>query len=93
MVAQNNPARDTIRSMLFDADEANDEILADLRQAFEEALAATAWKYWHNEITDHADYASGPTVCDDLHRLTCPALRLLPSSHRIAQKVGRAALD
>ena len=44
MVAQNNPARDTIRSMdkMTDTnadEETNDEILADLRQAFEEALA------------------------------------------------------
>ena len=75
MVAQNNPARDTIRSMdkMTDTnadEETNDEILADLRQAFQEALAGNLRPALEvldeidNEITDHADYASGPTVCD-----------------------------
>ena len=73
MVAQNNPARDTIRSMdkMTDtnaAEETNDEILADLRQAFEEALAGDLRPALEvldeidRELSDHVEYASGPAA-------------------------------
>ena len=75
MVAQNNPARDTIRSMdkMTDTnadEETNDEILADLRQAFEEALAGDLRPALEvldeidRELSDHVKYASGPAACN-----------------------------
>ena len=75
MVAQNNPARDTIRSMdkMTDTnadEETNDEILADLRQAFEEALAGDLRPALEvldeidRELSDHVEYASGPAACN-----------------------------
>ena len=75
MVAQNNPARDTIRSMdkMTDTnadEETNDEILADLRQAIQEALASDLRPALEvldeidSEITDQADYASGPAATE-----------------------------
>ena len=76
MVAQNNPARDTIRSMdkMTDTnadEETNDEILADLRQAFQEALAGNLRPALEvldeidNETTDHVEYASGPAATEE----------------------------
>ena len=76
MVAQNNPARDTIRSMdkMTDTnadEETNDEILADLRQAIQEALASDLRPALEvldeidNETTDHVEYASGPAATEE----------------------------
>ena len=75
MVTDNNPGPNTINSMnkmthIGDAEETNAEILADLRRAFQEALAGDLRPALEvldeidSEITDQADYASAPAVCD-----------------------------
>ena len=75
MVTDNNPDPNTIKSMnkmthTGAVEETNAEILADLRKAFQEALAGDLRPALEvldeidSEITDQADYASGPAASE-----------------------------